>query len=298
MTEESGTYQLIDFGNGRKLESLAGYVIDRPSPAADFDQPEDRRLWNDVDARFDGATKRWEFRRPWPKSLVIDCDGFIMPTRPTPFGHIGLFPEQADNWQWLRGQPKSYSDVASHEPHPKGLNLFGYTGASSMAMLSAGFEVAHVDAAKPNVDAAAKAAELNNWQDRPIRYLVDDAAKFVAREVRRERHYHTVVLDPPAYGHSPKQSRGSTKTWRLERDLWPLLDNVLRILDPSSDVSPRILFTGHTESIGPDEVIGFLKQSRLIDTSGLRIDASRSQLRTASGRELDAGFQVRCVFER
>jgi 23S rRNA (cytosine1962-C5)-methyltransferase len=298
MTQDSGNYQLIDFGNGRKLESLAGYLIDRPSPAADFTSPENRKQWQDADARFDTPTRQWTFRRPWPNPLVIDCDGFRMPTRPTPFGHIGLFPEQSDNWKWLREGSKDDFSTIGRGNCIKGLNLFGYTGASTMAMVSAGLEVAHVDAAKPNVDAAATAARLNGWNDRPIRYLVDDAAKFVSREVRRGRCYHTIVLDPPAYGHSPKQSRGSSKTWRLERDLWPLLENVLRLLDPSSRVSPRILFTGHTESVGPDEVIQFLKRSRLIDTSGLRIDTSRSQLETPSGRKLDAGFQVRCVFER
>lgn len=296
--QDSGNYQLLDFGNARKLESLAGYVVDRPSPAAEFHEPEDRPRWQEADARFDASTRQWEFRRPWPESLVIDCDGFRMPVRPTPFGHIGLFPEQSDNWQWLRSETVKKASSASDLQTPKGLNLFGYTGASTMAMVSAGFEVAHVDAAKPNVDAASRAAALNDWQDRPIRYLVDDAAKFVSRDVRRGRYYHTIVLDPPAYGHSPKQSRGGGKTWRLERDLWPLLDDVLRLLDPSEDVSPRLLVTGHTDSIGSGDIIDYLNRSRLIDTSGLRIEASRSQLKTSIGKTLDAGFQVRCKLER
>jgi 23S rRNA (cytosine1962-C5)-methyltransferase len=287
---DSDAYQLIDFGDARKLESLGGYVVDRPSPAAQFDRPENRQRWRKADARFDAETKQWVFRRPWPESASVDCRGFRMPVRPTPFGHIGLFPEQFSNWQWLR-----QDSVANTSEPCRALNLFGYTGASTMALVSAGYEVAHVDAAKPNVDAARRAAERNQWHDRPVRYLVDDAAKFAAREVRRGRKYHTIVLDPPAYGHSPKQSRGGGKTWRLERDLWSLLDDCLRLWATSGPVTPRLLITGHTESIGSDEVVQYLQQSPLIDASGLRIDASRSQLETPSGRTLDAGFQVRVL---
>ncbi len=208
-----------------------------------------------------------------------------MPLRPTPFGHIGLFPEQGDNWRWL-GTTASESEEAYTA---NGLNLFGYTGASSMAMSNAGLSVVHVDAAKPNVQSAKQAAELNQFDDRPIRYIVDDAAKFAAREVRRKRIYHTIVLDPPAYGHSPKG-----KAWRLERDLWPLLENCLEILDPDRF---RLLITGHSEEVGATEVCKYLTQSRLIqqaDQAGrLRIQSGRSQLEDSTGRSLDAGFFVR-----
>lgn len=276
-------YQLIDFGGGRKLESLAGRLIDRPSPAAADRSKSNPALWHRADSYFAAETKSWSHRTPWPSEHSLDCGSFRMPIRPTPFGHIGLFPEQASNWDWL---------ARSQGPTPgeaQGLNLFAYTGASTMAMVVAGLEVVHVDAAKPNVQAARLAAQLNGWQQRPIRYLVDDARKFAAREVRRKRVYHTIVLDPPAYGH------GSSGTaWRLARDLGPLLDDCLRLL---ADESFRLLVTGHSRDVDQADVLQYLKQSavmrRHLDSSALRTDVGRSQLKDSHGRSLDAGFYVR-----
>lgn len=279
----SDRYQLIDFGNGRKLESLAGYLIDRPSPAALEATPHSPQRWADADARFDTETKSWTEVRPWPSDLSVDCGEFRMPLRPTPFGHIGLFPEQADNWRWLG---EAARDDA---PAPTALNLFGYTGASTMALIAAGYEVAHVDAAKPNVRAVRIAAEANGRSDAPIRYLVDDAAKFAAREVRRGRTYHTIVLDPPAYGHA-----AGSKAWRLERDLWPLLEDCLRLLDPTSF---RLLVTGHSPQVDDWDVVQFIQDNEIIPQglreSGLLIESGRSQLEDEIGRHLDAGFYVR-----
>ncbi|MCG8650996.1 MAG: class I SAM-dependent methyltransferase [Pirellulales bacterium] len=275
-------YQLIDFGDGRKLESLAGYWIDRPSAAALGAVKRSPEAWTRVQSRFDSQQKSWMDRSDWPQHLTVDCGPFRMPLRATPYGHIGLFPEQADNWHWLARPP-----VGDHGG--QGLNLFAYTGASTMAMVAAGLEAVHVDAAKPNVQAAKVAAELNGWRERKIRYLVDDAGKFAAREVRRKRRYHTIVLDPPAYGHGP-----SGKSWRIERDLWPLLENCLRLLDPASF---RLLITGHSAEVGPDDVWRFLRQSRFIaqqgGSSGLRTEKGQSQLNDTFGRSLNAGFYLR-----
>lgn len=213
-----------------------------------------------------------------------------MPVRPTPFGHIGLFPEQEANWRWL-GRSVTAPPIPVSDPNDAacGLNLFGYTGASTMAMSAAGLQVVHVDAAKPNVQAARAAAAENGWKERPIRYIVDDAAKFAAREVRRGRQYHTIVLDPPAYGHA-----GSAKTWRLQRDLWPLLKICMELLDPNRF---RLLVTGHSPQVDATDVVGFLREEQafagLIGTSALRTQSGRSQLRDRFGRRLDAGFYVR-----
>ena len=212
-----------------------------------------------------------------------------MPVRPTPFGHIGLFPEQADNWRWLMSSPASSRTTAAAAGDA--LNLFAYTGASTLALIAAGFRVAHVDAAKPNVQATRHAAQINGWSDAPIRYLVDDAAKFTAREVRRGRRYHTIVLDPPAYGHTPKG-----KAWRLERDLWPLLENCTRLLDRSNF---RLLITGHSPQVDQQDVADFLRRGPLgkgFKSSGqaaVETEIGRSQLIDSAGRALDAGFFVR-----
>ncbi|MFK8110840.1 MAG: SAM-dependent methyltransferase [Rubripirellula sp.] len=276
-------YQLIDFGDGRKLESLAGHLVDRPSPAAMGHPRSQPSRWQEADARYDAATKKWTHHARWPDALAVDCGGFRMPVRPTPYGHIGLFPEQADNWAWLA------ADQVFGEQPVAALNLFGYTGASTIALAKAGFRVAHVDAAKPNVQATRGAAELNQLSEAPIRYLVDDAAKFAARELRRENRYHTIVMDPPAYGHSPQG-----KAWRLERDLWPLLEDCLQLLDPGSF---RLLITGHSAEVECEQVVDYLHRTpfiRLIrETCGLLLDSGRSQLKDSSGRRLDTGFVVR-----
>ncbi len=276
-------YELIDFGEGRKLESLAGHVIDRPCPAAADVRPHDRHQWKQAAARYDTASKAWSHRQPWPGNLDIDCGSFRMPVRPTPAGHIGLFPEQFENWQWLQQRP------ASEPTCNLALNLFGYTGASTMALVVAGYQVAHVDAAKPNVQALRAAALHNDRPDAAIRYLVDDAAKFAAREVRRGRRYHTIVIDPPAYGHSP-----GGKAWRIERDMWPLIRDCLQLLDPGSF---RLLITGHSPQVDHTDVTQFLGQSEFLArsraVSGLLLDSGRSQLRDQHGRRLDTGFFVR-----
>ena len=276
-------YELIDFGDGRKLESIGGRIVDRPSPAAEGRSRLSREPWQRADSFFDAATRSWTHRTPWPSESSLDCGGFRMPIRPTPFGHISLFPEQAPNWDWLARR------TAQIQGEIQGLNLFGYTGASTMAMVSGGLPVVHVDAAKPNMQAARLAATLNGWQDRPIRYLVDDARKFAAREVRRKRCYHTIVLDPPAYGH------GATgAAWRLARDLWPLLDDCLRLL---SGDSFRLLVTGHSHDVDQSDVLQYLQQNDLMrrhaDSSALRTEVGRSQLKDKQGRSLDAGFYVR-----
>tara|TARA_R110002049_G_scaffold285698_3_gene466891 strand:+ start:45065 stop:45928 length:864 start_codon:yes stop_codon:yes gene_type:complete len=278
-------YQLIDFGDGRKLESLAGYITDRPSPAAIDDRKSDPGRWRQADAYFDAQRKAWRFAKPWPPQLTLQCDGFQMPVRPTPFGHIGVFPEQADNWRWLQSLPAKPDEPESS----RALNLFAYTGASTMAMVSAGYHVAHVDAARPNVQATREVAQRNGWGDAPIRYLVDDAAKFAAKEVRRGRVYHTIVLDPPAYGHTPQG-----KAWRLERDLWPLLENCLKLIEPGHF---RLLLTGHSPQVDQRDAARFFGEAPLLRGGGLRtglhIDSGRSQLKDAAGRSLDAGFYVR-----
>ncbi|MDM4016754.1 class I SAM-dependent methyltransferase [Roseiconus lacunae] len=300
---ESNHYQLLDFGDGRKLERFGMRVLDRPSPAAEGSRRADRSLWRDADSVFDKSAKRWHHRRAWDAAFRLDCDGFVMPISPTPFGHVGVFPEQSPNWAWLRQNSLSSIDAArtpgsdsNSDPYPQGLNLFAYTGASTIAMAVSGLAVAHVDAAKPNVASAKIAAEANQLNNHPIRYLVDDAAKFVAREVRRGRRYQTIVMDPPAYGHSP---RG--KTWRLERDLWPLLDHSIELLDRSAF---RLLITGHSPQVDAGDVVDYLR-SNLPSQVGVgrgklarAIQFDRLTIATPGGRRLDFGFFVRLAIDQ
>lgn len=287
----SGFYRLIDFGQGRKLEELDGYRIDRPSPAAVGISRRSAQQWRDCDAKYDAKRREWTFRTPWPEYLQINCGGFSMPVRPTPYGHIGLFPEQASNWKWIQQLGSELCSSLNRNESASAisaLNLFGYTGASTMAMVSSGLAVAHVDAAKPNVQSCREAAEINGWQASPVRYLVDDALKFAQREVRRHKRYHMIVLDPPAYGHSPQG-----KAWRLERDLWPLLDACVELLDEQF----AILVTGHSPEVDSGDVVGYLKPllaRRSVSVGAdLQIETGRSSLESAAGLQLDTGFFAR-----
>lgn len=293
MTDDQVTedrYELVDFGEGRKLESLAGYLIERPSPAAAAAKRGVPAIWSDADATFDNRTKQWSFARPWPASLDVDCGRFRMPVQPTPFGHIGIFPEQATNWNWLveQGGEILHRCTRKKDSSDWALNLFGYTGAATMALVSTGWKVTHVDAAKPNVLACRRNAEHNGYGEAEIRYLVDDAAKLVAREIRRGRRYRMLVLDPPAYGHAP-----GGKAWRLERDLWPLLNQCLELVQAPFGM----LITGHSPQVDQRAIVSFLRQHEKLQSdwqsAGLNLSSGRSQLADRRGRPLDFGFFVR-----
>jgi 23S rRNA (cytosine1962-C5)-methyltransferase len=268
-------YRLIDFGEGRKLESLGDYVIERPAPPAEGFAPR-QRPWPPADAvyrRRGGAKGDWIFRTPWPELSPVDCGAFMLRARPTPFGHLGLFPEQRENWRWIER-------VVGECDRCRVLNLFAYTGGSTLAAAAGGAEVTHVDAARPNVEAAKENARLSGFAEAPIRYLTDDARKLVPREIRRQRSYNLVILDPPAYGHA---ARGSA--WRLPRDLWPLLDQCVRLLSRGG----WILLTGHSPDVGPRQVRRWLRGLGI----GGGMESGRLEIEAASGRRLDAGFYCR-----
>ena len=218
-------YGLVDSGNGRKLERYGRYRFVRPEPQA---------LWApatadwQADAEFvpgsdeDGGGK-WRFDRPLPRdgwSLAWDDVRFT--AQATPFRHLGFFPDMAPVWTWLRGQ-------LAGKDSPEFLNLFGYTGVGSLALASKGTRVTHVDASKKSVDAARANARLSGLDQAPVRWLVDDAAKFVAREGRRARRYDGILLDPPKFGRGPEG-----EVWRLEEHLPSLIAGCRALLDENS----------------------------------------------------------------
>lgn len=294
-------YQLIDFGDGRKLESLDGYIVDRPSPAASaVSKTCDRHRWLAADARYDTDRKTWQFRRPWPAAIALDAGEFRLPFRATPFGHIGCFPEQLPNWRWLAqtiADLGNKHDTAHDWPDQsslQSLNLFAHTGGSTLAMACKGSIVTHVDAAKPSVHIARQIAQDNRLDHVTIRYLVEDAPRYVSRELRRGRQYDLIVLDPPGYGHA-----AGGKTWRIQRDLWPLLDDCLRLL-PTSGAA--MLITGHSQVPDQNEIASYLRE-RLVPNEPitgapcksmrLSLEIGRSQLTDLAGRNLDMGYYVR-----
>ena len=221
-------YGLLDSGNGCKFERYGTRSFIRPEPQA---------MWTprlaewDADGEFvpasdDDGGGRWAYDRDvprdgWPLSWPNTGDDVRFTAQCTPFRHLGFFPDMAPVWEWMRAQLAGRDDAQT-------LNLFGYTGVGSLALSQCG-PVTHVDASKKSVAQARENAALSGMADRPIRWLVDDAGKFAAREVRRARRYDGIILDPPKFGRGPEG-----EVWRLEDGLPPLIADCRKLLDADS----------------------------------------------------------------
>jgi len=221
-------YALLDSGHGRKLERYGSHRFIRPeaqalwAPRLDASGTEWRADGEFVPGSDEDGGGRWYFERPVPgEGWPISWREVRFTAQCTPFRHLGFFPDMAPVWDWMRDRLAGREDAET-------LNLFGYTGVGSLA-LSARGTVTHVDASKKSVAQARDNAALAGMAERPIRWLVDDAAKFAAREVRRGRRYDGIILDPPKFGRGP-----GNETWRLEDDLAPLLADCRLLLDARS----------------------------------------------------------------
>ena len=219
-------YALLDSGNGEKLERFGEHVIRRPDPEALWPTSLAETEWKSAGLSFsrtDSKGGKWLTKGEVPKEWTIRHGGFDFLIRPTSFKHVGLFPEQENNWAVIASAVKGRSSEV--ESVPRVLNLFAYTGGATIAALSAGAEVTHVDAAKPVVEWARKNAELNNLSGRSVRWIVDDVMKFVAREIKRGVKYDGIIMDPPAFGHGPKD-----ELWKIERDFVTLIESCAKLL--------------------------------------------------------------------
>jgi 23S rRNA (cytosine1962-C5)-methyltransferase len=212
---------LIDCGNGQKLERYGPFKVVRPEPQAMW--PPALETW-DPDATFvpgsdEEGGGRWVQHRPVPREWELSRGGVRFDAALTPFRHLAFFPDMAPQWDWMR-ERSADADV---------LNLFGYTGVGTLQLSDAGARLVHVDASKKSVDQGKANAKLSGLEGAPIRWIVDDASKFTAREVRRGRRYDGILLDPPKFGRGPEG-----EVWRLEENLAPLLADCRRLLDQDS----------------------------------------------------------------
>ena len=281
-------YELLDFGDGRKLERFGELVFDRPAPQAHGERELDRAAWLDVSARYSGdrmTEGRWKKSRtadpqpPQEIEIPLSVDhSFRMAVETLPTGQVGLFPEQMENWRWIARQ-------VSRTARPcRVLNVFGYTGGSTLAAAAAGAEVTHVDAAKSVVASARSNAEASHLADRPIRWLVEDVLKYCRREIKRGNQYQGVVLDPPTYGHGP-----NGEDWRLVRDLPKLLELVREL---TQDDRRFVVATCHTPSVGPAELAAYLSEG-LFGHCGQPPASGKLHLETKSNRRLESGVYAR-----
>jgi 23S rRNA (cytosine1962-C5)-methyltransferase len=228
MADDWTDYALIDSGDGEKLERFGPYTFVRPDSQALWPRKLAEKDWQ-FDAAFSGQESeemgRWRFIKRVPETWPISWDGIKFHARCTPFRHLGLFPEQSVHWRWCRDLIKARVKKRGGEP-PKILNLFGYTGVASLVCAKAGAAVTHVDASKKAVGFARENQALAGLDDKPIRWIVDDALKFVEREVRRGNRYDGIILDPPKHGRGP-----TGEIWKLEEGLGKLLSACTQLLD-------------------------------------------------------------------
>lgn len=216
-------YRLLDAAGGEKLEYWKNYLLRRPDPQAIWSERAQEPLWNKTDATYHRSVSgggSWQFfNKRLPERWCVKYKGLVFNIKPMGFKHTGLFPEQAVNWDWFGALIKKAKRPV------RVLNLFAYTGGATVAALAAGAEVVHVDASKGMVSWAKENAASSGVADKPVRYIVDDVKKFVAREIRRGRAYDAVIMDPPSYGRGP-----SGELWKIEDELYPLVAGCKKLL--------------------------------------------------------------------
>ena len=258
VAEPWADYALMDCGHGRKLERYGPYSFIRPEPQAMWAPALDS--WDADGAFIPGSDEegggRWQFERPVPRDgWELGWEGVRFRAQATPFRHLAFFPDMAPQWAWMRERLG---------PDSEALNLFGYTGVGTLAMASAGARLVHVDASKKSVEAGKENARLSGLAERPIRWMVDDAAKFVAREVRRGRRYDGIILDPPKYGRGP-----TGEVWRLEEGLPGLIADCRRLLDADSRFLVLTVYAVRMSALA----IGELLSQALADLAALHPSA-------------------------
>ena len=249
-------YELLDATGGNRLERWAKTILVRPDPQVIWKSPRQSHLWTKADAvyhRSSAGGGKWQYFRTLPQKWTIQYEDLTLIVSPTGFKHTGVFPEQAVNWSW-------YKKVIGEAGRPiKVLNLFGYTGGATLACAAAGASVCHVDASKGMVQWGKENAAASGLADRPIRWIVDDCAKFVAREIRRGSRYDALIMDPPSYGRGP-----GGEVWKLEDQIYDLIDLCAQVL---TDNPLFFAVNSYTTGLSPS-VMEYMVRTRLCPVHG------------------------------
>jgi len=251
-------YTVLDTGDGEKLEDVGGIILQRPDPQAIWEKSRPD-LWRPhaVYERSNTGGGKWRFLKKVPERWTIELAGLKFYVRPTGFKHIGVFPEQAANWEYIRRR------IAESGRKVSVLNLFAYTGGATLASLSAGASVVHVDAAKSMNEWAKENARLSGLADGDVRFIADDCHKFVLREQRRGRRYDAIVMDPPSYG------RSDSGVWKIEQSLYPLVKDCAALL---TDDPLFFIINSYTTGLAPGVLSNVLRVA--LSARGGRIEAA------------------------
>ena len=226
-------YSLVDSGNGKKLEKFGPYTFSRPEPQAIWTPRLKTKVWENASGSFlrssslenEDPKGKWVIKSNIPDKWEMSFDSLKFFATPTPFRHLGFFPDQSPHWIWTAQKIKQFISAFNHNNHPKILNLFGYSGLASLHAASCGASVTHVDASKKAINFAFENRNLSSFQELPIKFITEDAVKFVNREIRRSNKYDGIILDPPKYGRGPNGEK-----WDLFKDLPLLLKYLSHIL--------------------------------------------------------------------
>ncbi len=274
-------FELIDCSKGEKLERWGSQILVRPDPQAIWDTPRLDPAWKKPSARYSRSSSgggHWD-KSSIPDSWRINYGELTFNVRPMNFKHTGLFPEQAANWDYIMDKIRSAGRPVSV------LNLFGYTGAATVAAAKAGASVCHVDAAKGMVAWGKENAEASGVREAPIRWIVDDCAKFVEREIRRAHRYDAIIMDPPSYGRGP-----GGEVWKLEDNIWDFVMLTSRVL---SDDPLFVIINSYTTGLSAS-TIGYIADSIFTRRFGGRSESQELGLPvTASGLALPCGCTCR-----
>lgn len=239
-TEFWSDYELIDSSNGERLERWGDVILIRPDPQVIWNTERKNPLWHNAHARYFRSNTgggKWQMYKKVPATWQIKYRDLLFNVKPMGFKHTGVFPEQAVNWDFA-------SDIIKKSARQLNiLNLFGYTGCATVACLKAGAKVCHVDASKGMVNWAKENAVSSNVVDRPVRWIVDDCAKFVSREIRRGHKYDGIIMDPPSYGRGP-----SGEIWKLEERIYEFVELCSGVL---SDNAEFVILNSYTTGLSP-----------------------------------------------
>lgn len=273
-------YEVLDTGDGEKLERWKDILLRRPDPQAIWPKQQPN-LWGKADAHYHRSARgggEWEFFRTLPQRWTVDYRELKFYVRPTGFKHTGLFPEQAVNWDWMSG-------LIRRAGRPiRVLNLFGYTGGATLACAAAGAKVTHVDAAKGMVQWAGENRRLAGIDETRVRWIVDDALKFVAREARRGNVYEGILMDPPSYGRGP-----GGEIWKLEDELFGLVDACEKVL---AQDALFMLINSYTTGLQPAVLNNMLTMTVAKGRAG-RVTADEIVLPVTAGGVLPCGASGR-----
>lgn len=272
--EGFGDFELLDSGGGNRLERWGDYTLVRPDPQAIWERSQPAESWDKADAVFKDDS--WQVKGELPESWVLHFNDLKLIARPMNFKHTGIFPEQASNWGWMAQKLEKLEK-------PKVLNLFAYTGAATLWLTKRGSFVTHVDASRPAIGWAKDNQELNGLPPDSVRWMLEDAAKFVKSEVKRASLYEGIVMDPPAFGHGP-----TGKIWKFNEHMPALIADCVKLLSPDA----RFLLVNAYATNTSELALKNLLEDALKKKGG-NIEAGQLCLKQEGGRLLSTGIFAR-----